>query len=99
MDEGVPVVTFSPSAELPALSEQELAVLREVGRDWSAGLPDHRRLTQDLPLDPALTRPASATPGRFSRIAQLDQFRVEGPDRLVTDQQDEAASSAGRFAA
>jgi amino acid transporter len=98
MDSGEPVVTFSPSAELPALSEQELAVLREVGRDWSQGVPDHGRLTQDLPLDPALTRTAIPTPGRFSRIAQVAQFRVEAPDRLVTNQRDEAPSSAGRFA-
>jgi amino acid transporter len=99
MDSDEPVVTFSPSAELPALSERELAVLREIGRDWSAGLPDRRRRTEELPLDPALTRHARPTPGRFSRIAELEQFRVEGPDRLVTNQRDEAASSAGRIAA
>ena len=99
MGEGVPVVTFSPSAELPALSERELAVLREVGRDWSAGLPDHRRQTEELPLDPALRADAGQTPGRFSRIAELDHFRVEAPDQLVADQRDEAASPAGRFAA
>ena len=64
MDEGEPVVTFSPSAELPALSERELEVLREVGRDWPAGLPDHRRRTEDLPLDPALRGDAGRTPGR-----------------------------------
>jgi amino acid transporter len=98
MDSDEPVVTFSPSAELPALSERELAILREVGRDWSAGLPDHRCRTGDLPLDPALTRGARPTPGRFSRIAELDQFRVEAPDRLVTDQPDEAPSRGGRFA-
>jgi len=83
MDEGEPVVTFSPSAELPALSERELEVLREVGRDWSAGLPDRRRRTEELPLDPALRRYRTPTPGRFSRIAELDHFRVEAPDRLV----------------
>jgi amino acid transporter len=99
MDSGEPVVTFSPSAELPALSERDLAVLREVGRDWSAGLPDHRRRTDELPLDPALTRHARPTPGRFSRIAELEQFRVEAPDRLVTDQRDEASSFTGRIAA
>jgi amino acid transporter len=99
MDSGEPVVTFSPSAELPALSEPDLAVLREIGRDWSAGLPDHRRRTEDLPLDPALTKYRKPTPGRFSRIAELEEFRVEAPDRLVTNQRDEAASSAGRIAA
>jgi amino acid transporter len=99
MDSGEPVVTFSPSAELPALSERELEVLHEVGRDWSAGLPDHRRRTEELPLDPALTRNVRPTAGRFSRIAELDHFRVEAPDRLVSDEPDQAASSAGRFAA
>ncbi len=94
-----PVVTFSPSAELPALSEQELAVLREVGRDWSAGLPDAEGHAAPLPLDPTLTPYRTPAPGRFSRIAQLQRFRAEAPDQLVAESPDGGESSAGRLAA
>jgi amino acid transporter len=89
------IVTFSPSAELPPLTEQELAVLRQVGRDWSAGLPDRRQRTEGLPVDPGLTRYRAATPSRFSRIAQLDEFRVEAPDQLVADQAEAMRSPRG----
>jgi amino acid transporter len=100
MDQGEPpVVTFSPSAELPALSEEELAVLREVGRDWSAGLPDGGRRAEPLPLDPTLTPYRTPAPGRFSRIAQLDRFRAEAPDQLVAESPDGGGSPAGRAAA
>ena len=100
MDTGEPpVVTFSPSAELPQLTEQELAALREVGRDWSAGLPDHASRTERLPLDPALTRHRAPAPGRFSRIAQLERFHAEAPDELVAESPDGAGSPVGRAAA
>ena len=99
MDQGEPpVVTFSPSAELPPLSEQELAVLREVGRDWSAGLPDGARRAEPLPLDPTFTPYRTPAPGRFSRIAQLERFRAEAPDQLVAESPDGAASPVGRAA-
>jgi amino acid transporter len=94
-----PVVTFSPSAELPPLSDQELAVLREVGRDWPAGLPDGGCRAEALPLDPTLAPYRTATPGRFSRIAQLDRFRAEAPDQLVAESPDGGGSPAGRAAA
>ncbi|MFC4110207.1 APC family permease [Micromonospora zhanjiangensis] len=88
------VVTFSPSAELPPLSEQELAVLSQVGQDWSAGLPDWRR-AEALPLDPALNQYPTPAPGRFSRIAPVGQFRTETPDRLVADQPEAPVSPEG----
>jgi amino acid transporter len=94
-----PMVVFSPSAELPALSEEELAVLRQVGRDWSAGLPDHRRLTGELPLDPALYRYRPPGPGRFSRIAQVELFRAERSDHLVAEEPETAGPSGERFLA
>jgi amino acid transporter len=89
--------TFSPSAELPALSEQELAVLRQVGRDWCAGLPDGRR--GELPLDPALNRYQSPAPGRFSRIAQVDLFRAAAPNHLVAEEPESAGPSGERLLA
>jgi amino acid transporter len=89
MDSGEPAVTFSPSAELPALTEQELAVLRQAGRGWSAGWQH----AEGLPVDPGLTQNPTPTPGRFSRFAQLDQFRVEAPDQLVADQAEAIRSS------
>jgi amino acid transporter len=96
MDSGEPaVVTFSPSAELPPLTEQELAVLRQAGRGWSAGLPDRGQRTEGLPVDPGLTQYRAPTPSRFSRIAQLDQFRVEAPDQLVADQAQPIRSPGG----
>jgi amino acid transporter len=90
-------VTFSPSAELPPLSEQELAVLRQVGRDWAAGLPDRPRRTDALPLDPALNQHRTPPPTRFSRIAPVEVFRAEAPDRLVAKEPDTAESSVGRI--
>jgi amino acid transporter len=100
MDSGEPATAiFSPSAELPPLTEQELATLRQVGRDWAAGLPDRRLRTEALPLDPALTRRPTPTPTRFSRIAQLQQFRAEAPDRLVATEREPAVHPWGRFLA
>jgi amino acid transporter len=100
MDSGEPATaTFSPSAELPPLSEQELAVLRQVGRDWSAGLPDRRRRTEALPLDPALNRTRPPAPTRFSRIARLERFRAETPDHLVSEEPETAGPSGERFLA
>ncbi len=100
MDSGEPpAVVFSPSAELPALSEQELAVLRQLGRDWAAGLPDGQRRTEELPLDPALHRDRPPAPGRFSRIAPVELFRAEAPDHLVAEEPETAGPSGERFLA
>jgi amino acid transporter len=94
-----PTVVFSPSAELPPLSEQELAVLRQVGQDWSAGLPDRQQRAAELPLDPALNRYRPPTPSRFSRIAQVEQFRAEAPDHLVAEAPETTGPSGERFLA
>jgi amino acid transporter len=94
-----PTVVFSPSAELPALSEPELAVLRQVGRDWAAGLPDRGRRTEELPLDPALHRYRPPAPGRFSRIAPVELFRAQTPDHLVAEEPEIAGPSGERFLA
>jgi amino acid transporter len=100
MDSGEqPTVVFSPSAELPALSEQELAVLRQLGRDWTAGLPDGRRRMDELPVDPALHRYRPPTPGRFSRIAPVELFRAATPDHLVAEEPETAGPSGERFLA
>lgn len=89
---------FSPSAELPPLSEPELAVLRQVGRDWSDGLPDGRR-TAELPLDPALNQYRPPAPSRFSRIAQVEKFRAEAPNHLVSEEPETAGPAGQRLLA
>jgi amino acid transporter len=100
MDSGEqPTVTFSPSAELPPLTEHELAVLRQVGRDWSGGLPDGRRRKEELPLDPALNRYRPPGRRRFSRIEQVELFRAEAPDRLVANEPETVGPSGERFLA
>ncbi|WP_203916401.1 amino acid permease [Rugosimonospora africana] len=79
-----PVVTFSPSACLPPLTEHELEVLAEVGRQWAQA---HRaRVPREggLPLDPELGRQrVTPQPSRFSRFAPVEMFRAEAPDELV----------------
>src|SRR5689334_14987811 len=96
MSSGEPaVVAFSPSAELPQLTEHELAVLGQVGRAWPAGLPESCQRTEGLPIDLGLTQYPAPTPGRFSRIAQLEQFRVEAPGQLLADQAEPVRSPGG----
>jgi amino acid transporter len=76
--------TLSPSAEFPPLNENELAVLRQIGRRWASALGEgHRRLTA-LPLDPTLRRyDLTPAPTRFGRFTQVGMFRAEAPDKLV----------------
>jgi amino acid transporter len=77
-------VSFSPSAGLPPLTEQELDALRQVGRRWAEGPPDRRPADGPLPVDPGLGRyRPGATPTRFSRFAQVAMFQAEAPDELV----------------
>ncbi|GAA5183686.1 APC family permease [Rugosimonospora acidiphila] len=76
-------VTFKPSAELPQLTEHELEVLGEVGRQWARA---HRRVPRSdgLPLDPGLGRQRPAPQlGRFSRLAPIGMFRSQAPEELV----------------
>jgi amino acid transporter len=93
-----PTVTLSPSAEFPPMSQDELDVLRQVGRDWAAALRDRSRPLTALPLDPALGRYSSVVPPtRFGRFGRVEMFRPEAPDKLVATEPAVAAeSSRGR---
>ncbi len=84
-------VTLSPSAELPAVGQEGLAALHEVGRQWPAAPP-----VPELPLDPTLGRYRAPAPGRFSRLAPIEMFRAEAPDELVTTGPDAPSSAVGR---
>jgi amino acid transporter len=67
-----------PASGIPALSEQEVAVLREVGGEWGRALGGGRAWLRALPVDPALHRfPSSLAPGR-KRFAAVDFVEVEG---------------------
>ena len=96
-----PTVTLSPSAELPAMGEDELDLLRQTGRSWAEALRDRRNVLTTLPLDPGLGRYRSPpTPTRFGRFAPVEMFRVAEPgepDELVaTGPSGEAESLPGR---
>jgi len=69
-DPGAP----SPSALLPTLDRQQLAVLRDVGRQWSQVCGDPELWRRALPVDPDLGRypdPAEIRPTRFGRFVNV----------------------------
>jgi amino acid transporter len=94
-----PTVVLSPSAELPALSPEELADLERVGQEWASRLRRPQPRLDALPLDPTLgRRPGPPTPTRFGRFAPVDLFQAELPDQLVASGAAEPTTRFGRAA-
>jgi amino acid transporter len=48
------VASITPDAQLPALDDRQLDVLREVGRQWTLRMPAHESGENALPVDPHL---------------------------------------------
>ena len=62
----------NPAALLPTLSEQQLRVLRRVGREWDRVCGDADVWRQALPVDPDLgSYPAEIRPTRFGRFVPV----------------------------
>ncbi|HEX2774601.1 MAG TPA: APC family permease [Micromonosporaceae bacterium] len=94
-----PTVVLSPSAELPPLSQEELAVLRKVGQEWAPRLRQPQPSLDAIPLDPTLGwRPGPPTTSRFGRFAAVDMFQAELPDQLIARGAAEPTSRLGRVA-
>ncbi len=75
---------MSPSAELRPLSDEQLAVLRQVGDHWSSALQGAQSRLARLPVDPALgSYGREPQPSRWDRFARVAMFRAEAPDELV----------------
>jgi hypothetical protein len=65
---GVP----SPYAGLTALDEEELDVLRAVGRRWTRAAGDPEQWRRALPVDTGMSRyPASVEPRPLGRVVPL----------------------------
>jgi amino acid transporter len=93
-----PTVVLSPSAELPPLSPEELAVLRKVGQEWAPRLRQPQPRLDAIPLDPALgRRPGPPEASRFGRFAAVDMFQAELPDQLVASGLPEPSTRRGRI--
>ncbi|MDQ6691852.1 MAG: APC family permease [Candidatus Dormibacteraeota bacterium] len=87
---------MTADAQLPALDEQAVAALREVGSQWASCMPDRAAWDRALPVDPEL-RYLDGEPeggGRFVRIRSAT--RQDGEDLEATPIGDERDSRAGR---
>jgi amino acid transporter len=94
-------VAPSPADTLPAPSEHELELLRQVGRHWNSVAGDSLGRLQELPVDPGLTRfPDVVGPGRFSKFVPIQMVTPEPGDELeATEAATEPPSQMGRLLA
>ncbi len=90
----------SPTDALPGLDEEQLRVLREVGRQWYRAAPGSEAANRALPVDPdAGTFPSAAAvrPTRYSRLTHVGFLgaHVAAPDADGADEL--ARPGIGRF--
>jgi amino acid transporter len=88
--------TVTADAQLPALDDQAVAALREVGSQWASCMTDREAWNEALPVDPDL-RYLEAEPaggGRFLRIRSATRHDEE--DLEATPLGDEPDSLVGR---
>jgi amino acid transporter len=95
-DAQAPSATVTADAQLPALDDQAVAALREVGSQWASCMTDREAWNEALPVDPDL-RYLEAEPaggGRFLRIRSATRHDEE--DLEATPLGDEPDSLVGR---
>src|SRR5271169_1586460 len=66
--------TPRPDALMPTLDEGQLAVLREIGREWDQLAADPQVWREALPVDPALggyPKDSDFRPARFTRVVAV----------------------------
>jgi len=97
-DGSAPTAVISPSEELPAPDEGELATLRQIGRRWASVLIDDPERFTRLPVNPALGRfSLEPAPTRFGRFARILMFRPgERGELVATEQATEESTRSGR---
>ncbi len=93
-------VAPDPAREIPPPSQEELRVLKQIGRHWEAVLAGREERLRRLPVDPSLTRPGGpATPGRFGRFAEVEFFRLREAGQLeATELAETPPTAAGPLA-
>lgn len=98
-DRGPDLGAPSPSALLPVLQEDQLAVLRSVGRAWSEVCSAPELWRQALPVDPNLGSypdPAEIRPTRFGRLVRVSVQHGQ-PLEVEATGRTETASLLGRI--
>ena len=96
-DAQTPSATVTADAQLPALDDQAVAALREVGSQWASCMADREAWNEALPVDPDL-RYLEAEPaggGRFLRIRS--STRQDEEDLEATPVGEERDSRVGRL--
>jgi amino acid transporter len=86
---------------LPTLDEQQLEVLRRVGREWDEVLADPDTWRRALPIDPNLDgdrQAAEIRPTRFWRFVPVDGQNGRVPAIEATVEAEEPPSRSGRVA-
>ena len=69
-----------PAAETRALDDDELEVLRDLGRHWGGAVGDREKWERALPMDPALRREAEEIgPRRLSRFVTIADEEASEP--------------------
>lgn len=92
---GVAAAAVSPSAAIPALDEQALEALREVGREWDGCVPDRSVWEDALPIDPRLAY-ADTEDSRQGRFVHIRSGRPDHPEDLeATRRATETPSAVG----
>jgi amino acid transporter len=89
----------SPSALLPTLDREQLAILRRVGQEWSQVCGDPELWRQALPVDPNLGSypdPAEIRPTRFSRFVSVSTQTGHASEVEATEAGD-AGALVGRI--
>jgi amino acid transporter len=87
-----PDATVTADAQLPALDDQAVAALREVGRQWEGRAPEKSAWDRVLPVDPDL-RYLGADGARRGGFVRIRSGRPDDPEDLEATSEGEAAAS------
>jgi amino acid transporter len=88
----------SPSAAIPALDEQEVEVLRQVGRHWARAIGDREQWRRALPLKTGLTRhPQEIQPSRFGRFVTVGPANGGLSEAAAAEEPETVPSGARRI--
>ena len=78
------ITDVGPESTVAGLDEEELGVLRHVGKHWGRALAGQGAWLRGLPVDPALHRfPRSREVGGRTRFAAVDFVESDDPAELV----------------
>jgi amino acid transporter len=87
---------IGPASGIDALSDNEVAVLRQVGDQWGRAVAGRRSWLRALPVDPSLHRfPDSLQTGRVERFAAINFVEGEHAGEVEVAARAARGSSAG----